>query len=488
MSNLATSTGLRDAARALAVIRQLQRTYGNRATAALIAGSASVTVQRDTAGGGTAAKDPMHEAGDLLQEVGRWADDEMTKQKVIDAEAVVGLDPKQSASVERAVKCLNRSMASQSDLAPKLKQVSEALGDAQKETSAAHSGMSGGKIAQLEAQHSMHGALVAALRARDLLNKVGSGVDVSPLVKQLDQLSPSMNDPANASTAWVGLAKVDAAVTMLQNSATKRSQAIAPIVCLLRAFLAINDPSHGPAPTADYIKAALDQFKGVMDENFQAVFGAVGDAKLFIEFATILDNQLHVEADMIAAGATPSSRVPSTETDVKSYFTSLGKKDDETVFAAYTSFAEAFFFHKVVATPEDLYVTVPELLAQSSSITGRKPLVCTGYASIGGEALGLAGATTNGFIVGIRAGDDTLRTAKTLDDAHALCQVTRNGTVRYISNHLVVKTEEEGIGENAVAWHHEKAHLFVGRGRTLRAAVDDAMQLVTRRFQSLQHR
>jgi hypothetical protein len=337
----------------------------------------------------------------------------------------------------------------------------------------------------LEPQPAISGAREAVDRARVLVQKVGGGLDTSTLDTQIKQLSTAMGNIGNAGSVISGLSAVIAAVTKLKNDAQTRSQSLTPIVFLLRAFLAINVPGHGAAPSPDVIKAALDQLRLVMSDNFHAVFGEVGDAAIFVDFAEILERQLHVEADMAAAGATASSMVPSTETDMKAYFSALAKSENDKVFDAYRTFAAAFFFHKAVATAADLRVAVPDLLAQPASITGTKPLVCTVYASIGGQTLGLAGANTDAFIVGIRADDKTLRAGATLDDAHALCKVARNGKTVFVSNGEIVSTQEEGIGPEAVAWTNKTARLFVGRGKTMIAAVDDAMKKVTKRMATL---
>jgi hypothetical protein len=49
---------------------------------------------------------PVEVAGQALRDFEAWADDEMKRQNVIDQAAVVGLDPKQAASVQAAAKTL----------------------------------------------------------------------------------------------------------------------------------------------------------------------------------------------------------------------------------------------------------------------------------------------------------------------------------------------------------------------------------------------
>ena len=45
-------------------------------------------------------------------------------------------------------------------------------------------------------------------------------------------------------------------------------------------------------------------------------------------------------------------------------------------------FAAAYFYHKEVAAAADLALTSRQLFAQKVSITGKRPLVCTGYATV----------------------------------------------------------------------------------------------------------
>jgi hypothetical protein len=86
-----------------AAVLHLQRTVGNAAATALITGQelqvgTGLVVQRQP----KAQPNPVDQAGRALRDFEAWADDEKKRQNVVDTAAVVGLDPKQAASVAAA--------------------------------------------------------------------------------------------------------------------------------------------------------------------------------------------------------------------------------------------------------------------------------------------------------------------------------------------------------------------------------------------------
>ena len=177
---------------------------------------------------------------------------------------------------------------------------------------------------------------------------------------------------------------------------------------------------------------------------------------------------------MAKAGA-PIKQVPG-EADAQAYFTKLKKQPNPDVFAAYTAFMEALFFHRDVVNVGDLTATNAALMSAPASITGTRSLVCTGYATIGADLLHLAGATKGKIIIAIRASDAQLLSGNVLDDAHAIAKVTRGGQDRYVSNHLIVDTEVAGIGPNAVAWTNKDNPLIRAEGPTMADAVTAVMR------------
>ena len=82
---------------------RLQRSYGNTATTALLTHRdphplTGFVVQRQP----KAPPSGIDQAGKALRDFEAWADDEKKRQNVVDQAAVVGLDPKQAASVQAA--------------------------------------------------------------------------------------------------------------------------------------------------------------------------------------------------------------------------------------------------------------------------------------------------------------------------------------------------------------------------------------------------
>ena len=183
---------------------------------------------------------------------------------------------------------------------------------------------------------------------------------------------------------------------------------------------------------------------------------------------------------MQAAGAPAKSPVPD-QADADAFFKSLSSRPNDEVFAAYEAYASAYFYHRGVANVHDLDVTEAEVFAQRPSITGTRGLVCTGFAVMGARLLTLAGGKLDAFIVGLRASDETLRSPGVLDDGHALARITRNGSTRFVSNQLIVATENAGIGPTAVAWTRPESRLFRGSGLTLKAAVQNAIAGIVQR-------
>ena len=83
-------------------VLRLQRTVGNAAATALLTRAPHLAsgwvVQRQP----KSKPNPVDQAGQALRDFEAWADDEKKRQNVVDKAAVVGLDPKQAASVQAA--------------------------------------------------------------------------------------------------------------------------------------------------------------------------------------------------------------------------------------------------------------------------------------------------------------------------------------------------------------------------------------------------
>ena len=172
----------------------------------------------------------------------------------------------------------------------------------------------------------------------------------------------------------------------------------------------------------------------------------------------------------------------------KRYFKSLKSKPNPEVFAAFTAYASAYFHHRVIVSLDDMNEKdVADLYARDLSIFGTRPLVCTGYALLGAHLLKLAGASVSvqTFILGTRATDqDVLNDS--IEAGHALAVMTRQGKTFFVSNHLIVFTENDGIGPNAVAWGNKNAQLDKTSGKTIPAANAKLSGILTARKAALE--
>ena len=89
-----------------------------------------------------------------------------------------------------------------------------------------------------------------------------------------------------------------------------------------------------------------------MDMNLVFGDGTAANAKLFVTFGEMLSNQLAIRLSMIKAGL-PDAMVPSQK-DIGEYFKSLSKKSNGEVRAAYETYAQGFFYHRIVTNIDDM--------------------------------------------------------------------------------------------------------------------------------------
>jgi hypothetical protein len=285
-----------------------------------------------------------------------------------------------------------------------------------------------------------------------------------------------MADTAGIHDTINGISQTIGDVQALDTDQGVKPEAVERVLFLLRSFVAVNNPASDNAPKPAEVAAMKSQM-GSMQADFADVFGNDAQLGLFIDYADRLVRQIDVRDAMAKAGAS-IKQVPGVA-DARAYFTKLKKQPNPDVFAAYTAFMSAFFFHKEVANIGDLTVTNAALMSEPVSITGTRPLVCTGYATLGVELLGLVGAAKDKFIIAIRASDAQLLSGNVLDDAHAIAKFNRGGQDWYVSNHLIVDTEEAGIGPNAVAWTNKDNPLIRAEGPTMAEAVAAVMQAMS---------
>jgi len=455
---------------------QLQRTCGNAATAALLRTAAGpLTIQRQPK---KQPADPTEQAGALLRGFEAWASDEKQRQHVVETAAVVGLDPKQAAGISSAAAKLAGYLPTMrkagATIDPSLASLQQAV-DLAKQAKAKN--QSRDSIDRMEAGHLTTQSGEAVTRAIGQVGQIGSGVDVTGLKKNLTTIAKALQTGGSLADILKYLTSTISDLRKVRAEVGKRADAAQRIDVLLRAFLALNDPAFKGAPTAKELKDVKSLLAGGLGEEFTAVFGTSVDYDTFVEFANTLSHQIEARDQMAAASGTAAPRMPG-QGDAQAYFGALAAKGNADVFDAYEKFALAFFFHRGIASVADLLLTAPDLFATKASITGRRGLVCTGYATMGAQVLAGAGAHLDGFSVGIHASDEMVRSDTLDEQGHAVARMTRRGTAFCVSNASIVPTKNALVGPGAIAWGNQQNPLFVGEGPTNEAAVKNLLAKV----------
>ena len=121
---------------------------------------------------------------------------------------------------------------------------------------------------------------------------------------------------------------------------------------------------------------------GGLGDEFAAVFGGAADYDFFVDFANAWGQQIEAREAMTKATGRPAPLIPS-QVDAQTYFAAVTRKGNSEVFDAYQSFASAFFVHRGIASVADLRLKFSDLFSAKASITGRRGLVCTGFATMG---------------------------------------------------------------------------------------------------------
>jgi hypothetical protein len=330
---------------------------------------------------------------------------------------------------------------------------------------------------ELAYTRAMGQAVDAADDASKMVAKLSQSVEVDAVAKPIDQIIGVLNDvqagKANILDASDKVSKLvkaaKDALTDLKERFEKTPEAIGRVLFILRNFVNLNAPGTVTPPSAEDIKKFTGKLSSSLGGDFSMVFaeGKPTQGFAFFEgYGAQLEKQLALRADMEKAKVKPDFPIPSQQ-NAQDYFKALKSKPNAEVFAAYTAYMEAFFYHHIVDTFHDMEVPgVEEFYQRPMTIAGLRPLVCTGYAFLGSHLLKFAGATLKNFIVAVRANDDDILNDR-IDAGHALAVMTRNGKQFFISNHLIVFKEDDGIGEDAVAWEHSKATLRKQSGATI---------------------
>lgn len=428
-----------------------------------------------------------------LVELERWAEAETGKQHVLDAGKVVGLDPKKASDVAEIRKRIAPLKPNAEAVGAALTAIRPLVNPAIKTLQTAASGLdSPDEVQRMEAKGKLIAAddqleaiakpTFAALKKADLESAVFqlqaarralAGLLKPNLKLASDHVQPVIDHLTRFRT------QLATATTGQQNLA----KSVERVDFLLRMFLFTNATVSGmqDAPTADEIRTIGPLLSTTPEDDFIRVFAALGagDVAMLSAFGELLSKQLAVRATMTAKGVTPAGAVP-TRGDAEAWFTSLRAASNDEVAQAYMHYAEAFFYHRIEDNLADLAaLTLDQIFARDLSITGVRGIVCTGYAMLGARLLSRAGGRVETFVMAVRASDDQIRSNR-IDSGHALAKVTRNGATMFVSNDLIVSTEVDGIGPDAVAWHDKTKPLHTARGTTVLQAHTALVNQLTR--------
>lgn len=447
----------------------------------------------------------LGDASKQLEEVNTWALAQVQTQNIkkeIGPKAVVALDPKQKQNVISVIGTLQA-------VAPTfetkgLEAVSKNLDESTTHAKAAKKNLGGidssnpdASLYQMQLKHELflaNESLDNALKALEATNDSVDGTEIADAVEKargiLSQVSAGKIDQYDGIDAFTNaLKKIKEQIRDVRNNSTKAPNSIARIQFVLKSFVAINAPGFAGAPSAAEVKTFRGQLSGNLSEDFKIIFerggGLHSPFELFETFANILDQQLAV-LDKMGQAKKPAKGMVPTQGEAEEFFKALKSKPNNEVFQAYESYAGAFFYHHIVATIDDMKVTnVAELYKRDVSITGLRPLVCSGYAILGADLLQLAGATLIAFVSAVRATDDDILN-DTIDSGHAIAHLKRKGQDFFVSNDLIVLKEEDAIGPDAVAWGNSKAPLTKASGPTNAAAQAALERVIGRKKEALE--
>jgi len=450
-------------------------------------GKLSVREQRTSA---------IAEAGASLREVNTWATGQVKHQGVPEITGVVGLPAEHAKNVRVAIERLAQAKAlfggaQLEKLPPKLDEIKNHAREANK--------YSGSPAAEhvLTAKHELIQAVNAAEEAAAIVGTLGKMFDIDKIATDVDAIVTALNG-VQAGTHAIGdvidavdkkVKAVKKALQELRERFAATPAAIERIVFVLQSFLALNAPEMAEAPGADDVTRFLSVAGGNLGTDFSQVFGDGKETTgfdVFVTYAAVLAKQLKVRRQMEAAGVTPASPIPSQQ-NAEDLFTALKTKPNSAVTKAYMDYAQAYFFHRVIDKFQDLQVTsVAEFYTRKLSIMGMRPLVCTGYALLGSHLLRLAGATLQTFMVRIKATDAHIR-ANNIDSGHAVARMTRNGKTFFVSNDAIADTEDDAIGDHAVAWRTPGAPNFDGFDKNINTAADKSNARLDARRRALRN-
>jgi hypothetical protein len=421
-----------------------------------------------------------------LAEFQIWAEAQQRQQKVINTASVVGLNPTQIEALSKLRENLPLLGAQGPKAAKILDEVAKGIytiADGDDEGSFRHA------LSRLRREDDvfrLEGLISlrkAQTRLRELLQRmpeVLSIIDVENLAFDLQDEVRKLNSAISERTVDIGLVEqVRGNLRILRGRFNEKAVSLGQIQdsakridFVLRCLLWLNHVPGATAPTDDEARQLAALLRTTVESDLLGLFPGLSQdqinlLKTFGE--SILPRQLDARKMMQTAGHLPAGSVP-TLAEGRAWFRSSERKNNTEIRNAYESFTNAWFYHRIVATIDDLSEpTVESLFEREASITGIRPLVCSGYALVGATLLQEAGARLVHFTLAVRATDEQIRNNK-IDAGHAIAVMRRKGANLIVSNDSIVGNVNDAIGPEAVAWQNAQAPLHRANGQTLAIA------------------
>lgn len=429
-----------------------------------------------------------------------WAEEQRRQQGVVDTAAVVGLD----AAQMRSLADLRRRLPAMGAVGPQAAAILNEV--AQGIHGVAEGTQRGGlryalprlqgedEVRQMEGLVSVYESQTALLTQLRRMPEVLALVDAEDLSFALhDELRRLRGAVVERTVDLGAVEQVRDNLRDLRRRIRERAAALgqmqdSPVRLdfVLRCLLWINGEPGATAPTDDEATRLAGLLRTTVESDLlRLIPGLTRDQiQLLRQFGeTILPRQLEARHLMETAGQVPAGAVP-TLAEAQGYFASLRGQSNADVIHAYESFSRAWFYHRIVANMDDLSEpTIESLFGRAASITGTRPLVCSGYALMGATLLRAAGARLRHYTMAVRATDQQIR-SNTIDTGHAIAVLRRNGATLIVSNDSIVDNDEDAIGPDAVAWAHSQATLHQANGASLAAAkraLEQALSLIANR-------
>ena len=428
----------------------------------------------------------MGNAGGLLAKVSEWADAEKGRQHMPESIGVVDLDPQQMKNAVQALSILksNRSafdlagapavMTKMQEATKNAKGVKKYIGQADPEF-------------RLNLQKGLIDAGNSLDEAEASLEKLKDAIDGYPLYQDMEKARDMLEkvkegkvDQSDGIDAFADQLKIiRQQLFQAQTEGSSRPAQIDRIAFVLQYFIALNNKDHKGDPSADEMKKFKGTLAGSLSEDLHNVLGQSGNYALFIRFADMLDKQLAVRESMAKAGVS-AGMIPSQQ-EIGSYFKSLAGKSNDEVIKAYQDYAQGFFFHRIVTNLDDMKLSnIDEIFTRKPSVAGARPLVCSGYAILGAGLISRAGGKVEQFINAVRATDDDILN-DTLQTGHSLAQIKRGGKRFFVSNDIIVGTEEEGLSPL-----DNKGKMFTATGPTQQTSLQNLARQLGDKKEKLQ--